>query len=64
LGTREKEHNIQEYQWPTKFNLEPLRMKRYLPDSDERFDEHVEVTNIETSRRFFSRSQRPRWECI
>ena len=52
IATYKKEHNIQEYQWPTKFNLEPLRMKRYLPDSDERFDEHVEVTNIETSRRF------------
>jgi hypothetical protein len=52
IAAYKKQHNIQEYQWPTKFNLEPIRMKRYLPDSDERFDEHVEVTNLETARRF------------
>ena len=27
-------------------------MKRYLPNTNERFDEHVEVTNLETARRF------------
>ncbi len=52
IGAYKKEHGIKEHQWPTKFNLEPIRMKRYLPDSDERFDEHVEVTNLETARRF------------
>ena len=27
-------------------------MKRYLPNSNEKFDEHVEVTNLETAKRF------------
>ena len=47
-----KEHNIQSYQWPEKFTLEPIRMKRYMPNSNDMFDEHVDVTNHETARRF------------
>jgi len=47
-----KEHNIQEYQWPKEFQLEPLRIKRYIPNSNEKFDEHVEITNLETAKRF------------
>lgn len=46
---------IELYQWPKKFNLEPIRMKRYLPDSEDMFDAHVEVTNLETARRFKER---------
>lgn len=52
IGAYKKEHGIETYQWPQQFNLEPIRMKRYLPNTDERFDEHVEVTNLETARRF------------
>jgi len=52
ISTYKKEHGIKPHQWPTKFSLEPIRMKRYLPNTNERFDEHVEVTNIETARRF------------
>ncbi len=51
IAAYKKEHGIKKYQWPQKFTLEPIRMKRYLPDSDERFDEHVEITNLETARR-------------
>ena len=52
ISTYKKEHGIKPHQWPTKFSLEPIRMKRYLPNTNERFDEHVEVTNLETARRF------------
>lgn len=45
-------HAIKDIQWPSKFKLEPIRMKRYLPNTDERFDEHIEVTNLQTARRF------------
>ena len=38
--------------WPEKFNLEPLRMKRYLPDGTDQFGDHVDVNNYESSRRF------------
>ena len=31
--------------------LEELRIKRYLPNGEERFDEHVDVTDYPTSRR-------------
>ena len=47
-----KEHEIQLHQWPKEFQLEPIRMKRYLPNSNDKFDEHVEVTNLETAKRF------------
>jgi hypothetical protein len=52
ISAYKKEHNIKAYQWPQKFNLEPIRMKRYLPNSKDMFNEHVEVTNLETARRF------------
>ena len=52
ISAYRKEHNIQPYQWPKEFKLEPIRMKRYLPNKDERFDEHVEITNLQTAKRF------------
>jgi len=38
--------------WPEKFNLEPLRMKRYLPDGTDQFGDHVDVNSHESARRF------------
>jgi 2OG-Fe(II) oxygenase superfamily len=52
ISIYKKEHGIETHQWPEKFMLEPIRMKRYLPNTDERFDEHVEVTNLKTAKRF------------
>lgn len=52
ISVYKKEHDIQPHQWPKEFQLEPIRMKRYLPNSNEKFDEHVEVTNLETAKRF------------
>jgi hypothetical protein len=30
-----QEHKIEDAQWPKEFSLEPIRMKRYLPNSDD-----------------------------
>ena len=38
--------------WPEKFTLEPLRMKRYLPNNKDEFKNHVDVNNYESARRF------------
>ena len=38
--------------WPEKFSLEPLRMKRYLPDGTDQFGNHVDVNSHESARRF------------
>jgi hypothetical protein len=47
-----KENEITNEQFPSKFILEPIRMKRYMPNSEDRFDEHVDVTDLDSSRRF------------
>jgi len=52
IAAYRKEHGIQPYQWPEKFRLEPIRMKRYLPNSDDRFDSHVDVSDYASARRF------------
>ncbi len=36
---------------PELSSLEEFRLKRYLPNGDERFDEHVDVINYSTARR-------------
>ncbi len=36
---------------PELSSLEEFRLKRYLPNGDERFDEHVDVTNHPTAKR-------------
>ena len=33
-----------ENQWPQKYALEPIRMKRYLPNEKDNFPPHVDVT--------------------
>jgi hypothetical protein len=52
IDAYKKEHHIQSGQWPKEFSLEPLRMKRYLPNSEDVFDAHVDVLNHDTARRF------------
>ncbi len=36
---------------PELSSLEEFRIKRYLPNGDERFDEHIDVTNYSTAKR-------------
>ena len=47
-----KDCNIVGNMWPEKFSLEPLRMKRYLPDGTDQFGDHVDVNSHESARRF------------
>ncbi len=47
-----KVNNINDVQFPRKFIFEPIRMKRYMPNSDDRFDKHVDVSDLDSSRRF------------
>jgi len=47
-----KDCNIIGNMWPEKFSLEPLRMKRYLPDDTDQFGDHVDVNSHESARRF------------
>lgn len=43
---------IPNYAWPQKFGYEECRMKRYLPNNNDRFDEHVDVLDHASARRF------------
>ena len=39
-------------QWPLKYALEPVRMKRYLPNEKDNFPPHVDVTGKSNNTRF------------
>lgn len=40
--------------FPEKHNFEQFRIKRYVPNSNELFDTHVDVADYESARRFLS----------
>ena len=44
--------NIQPFQFPDKFGIEPFRIKRYMPDTTDEFPAHVDVKDRPTARRF------------
>ena len=47
-----KDCDIKPNMWPTKFNFEQFRLKRYLPNDRDQFTPHVDVNNHEYARRF------------
>jgi len=47
-----KDCDIKSFQWPDKFGIEPLKIKRYLPDTTDMFPDHVDVLDYKTARRF------------
>ena len=49
---RYKEDVKIENQWPEKYTLEPVRMKRYLPNKKDNFPSHVDVTGTDNNTRF------------
>ncbi len=50
---RYKEDNeIVSHQWPQEYTFEQIRMKRYQPGGEDRFDTHVDVTDHDSARRF------------
>lgn len=52
INAYKKDHHIQPHQWPEQFKLEPIRMKRYLPNTEDGFGEHVDVSDYASARRF------------
>jgi len=38
--------------WPDKTALEEFRIKKYLPNTNNRFDEHIDAANLSTSKRY------------
>ena len=43
---------IQHFQFPTKFTLEAMKIKRYEPGGHDSFPAHVDVSNLENCKRF------------
>jgi hypothetical protein len=49
-----KDCNIKDYQMPDEFGYETVRIKRYLSNDYDRFDDHVDVGDYASSRRFLA----------
>lgn len=49
-----RELQIGPQQWPAELAFEELRLKRYRPGGDDRFDEHVDVQDHASARRFLA----------
>ncbi len=47
-----KDCNITDKMFPEQFAFEQFRMKRYLPNDVDEFDNHVDVGNIDSAKRF------------
>ena len=47
-----KDNKIIDYVWPPTFRLEQVRFKRYMPNTNDRFDVHADATGKNTSSRF------------
>jgi len=43
---------IKEKQWPSQYGFEEIRFKRYLPNDKDEFQEHVDVGDYDSARRF------------
>lgn len=43
---------IKSFQFPDKFSFEAFVIKRYLPDTDEEFPPHIDVSGVEYGKRF------------
>ena len=50
----QKDNNIPDSCWPSSYELENTRFKKYLPNSNDRFDLHTDATITETSTRFLA----------
>ena len=47
-----KDNKISDYVWPQTFQMEHTRFKRYMPNTEDRFDIHADATTKMTSSRF------------
>jgi len=44
--------DLQPYQFPSKFTLEAMKIKKYEPNGQDGFPNHIDVNNLETAKRF------------
>jgi len=44
--------NVTDKMFPQQFAFEQFRMKRYMPNDVDQFDDHVDVGNLDTAKRF------------
>ena len=47
-----KDNDISDYVWPSSYRLEYTRFKKYLPNTDDRFEIHADATQKNTCKRF------------
>ena len=47
-----KDCDLHDFQWPNEYAFEDFRMKRYLPNDKDEFQEHVDVGDYASARRF------------
>jgi len=52
LKQYKKDCIITDYMWPSTYNFEEFRLKRYLPNNKDQFVNHVDVNNYNYARRF------------
>ena len=43
---------LEPYQFPEKFSLEAMKIKKYEPNSQDGFPNHIDVNDLETAKRF------------
>ena len=54
IGRYNIDVSLKAKQWPPTYGYEAIRMKRYFNNDYDRFDQHVDVLNHETARRFLA----------
>lgn len=54
LSIYKKEFSIQHFQFPKKYGLEEIRIKRYYPNNYDEFKLHVDVDTLDSSKRMIS----------
>ena len=54
IGQYQKDCNLHKNQWPKTYRYENLRIKRFLCDTDQQHDTHVDVGNADTAKRFLA----------
>lgn len=52
IGVYMRDCDIQRRMFPEEFAFENFRLKRYLPNESDHFDDHVDVGNYDSARRF------------
>ena len=50
----QKDNNINYHCWPYSYELENTRFKKYLPNTNDRFEIHADATERETATRFLA----------